>query len=110
MIYVGHAFNTRGRPNNIPYELFPIFIPFIYGLFGILNYIAISQYGDNMSLVVGGIFGILLSFIGRFYLDLPQKMFNFTSNNEHMVHLYAFFLYAIVFRGIMTPILNYVIV
>ena len=29
MTYLGLAYESNGRPSNIPYELFPIVIPFI---------------------------------------------------------------------------------
>ena len=55
------------------------------------------------------IFGLLLSIIGRFSLNLPIKLFNFTKNTAYQVHIYAIILYAIIFRGIITPLINYFI-
>ena len=52
------------------------------------------------------IFGILLSIIGRFGLDLPIKLFNFTKKTSYKVHIYAIILYAIIFRFIITPLIN----
>ena len=107
--YIGIAYNKKNRPSNIPYELFPIFIPLLYGIFGLINYYIITKYENNYSLIVGMVFGILLSIIGRFGVDLPIKMFNFTKNTSYKVHIYAVIIYAIIFRWIITPLINYII-
>ena len=107
--YIGFAYNNKNRPPTIPYELFPIFIPLLYGIFGVINYYIISNYGNNHSIIVGMVFGILLSTIGRFGLDLPIKLFNFTKKTSYKVHIYAVIMYAIIFRMLVTPLTNYII-
>jgi hypothetical protein len=104
-VYLGMAFKKHGRPSEIPYELFPIFLPILYGLFGVINYKIISKYKNvNYSLFVGALLGITLSFIGRFMLNLPTKIFDFTKKNEYKVHMYAIVIYALIFRFIVTPL------
>tara|TARA_B110000285_G_scaffold33300_2_gene34876 strand:+ start:674 stop:1072 length:399 start_codon:yes stop_codon:yes gene_type:complete len=107
--YIGIAYNKKNRPSTIPYELFPIFIPLLYGIFGVINYHIISNYGNNYSIIVGMIFGILLSIIGRFGLDLPIKLFNFTKTTAYQAHIYAIIMYAIIFRLFVTPLITYII-
>ena len=109
LFYIGWAFNNKGRPSNIPYEYFAVLIPISYGFFGIINYYAV-KYGNNTnwSLLVGAIFGFLLSIIGRFTLKLPSKLFNVGTKSEYMVHIYAIILYSIIFRFILTPIMKYI--
>jgi hypothetical protein len=107
--YVGNAYSNKNRPSTIPYELFPIFIPLLYGIFGVINYYIISNYGNNHSIIVGTVFGMLLSTIGRFGLDLPIKLFNFRKNTSYKVHIYAIIMYAIIFRLLVTPLTNYII-
>jgi len=107
--YTGIAYNNITRPSTIPYELFPIFIPLLYGIFGVINYYIISNYGNNYSIIVGMVFGILLSIVGRFGLDLPVKLFNFTKNTSYKVHIYAIIIYAIIFRLFVTSLTNYII-
>jgi|TARA_B110000967_G_scaffold146433_1_gene149891 membrane protein CcdC involved in cytochrome C biogenesis len=109
LIYLGVAFNKSNRPIDIPYELFPILLPFMYGIFGIINYYTISNYGYYYSYIIGIIFGLLLSIIGRFGLNLPVKIFNFTKSNEYQVHLYAMLIYAVIFQFIITPLTTKVI-
>jgi hypothetical protein len=104
MVYVGMAFNRSGRLSSVPYELFPVFIPVLYGIYSIINYYVVKSYGVNSSLIVGIVFGLMLSTIGRFGLDLPRKIFGFTKSNAHMVHLYAAALYAMIFRFVVTPV------
>lgn len=107
LTYLGNAFKSSGRPSDIPYELFPIGIPFLFGLFGLLNYYIIEKYGPNYSILVGILLGLTFSFLGRFVLDLPTKIFNFTQEDEYVVHFIAMFLYALIFRFIVTPITLY---
>lgn len=107
--YIEIAYNKKNRPSSVPYELFPIFIPLLYGIFGVINYYIISNYGNNYSIVVGIVFGILLSIIGRFGLDLPTRLFNFTKNTSYKVHIYAIIIYAIIFRSLITPLTNHII-
>lgn len=107
--YLGIAYNNKNRPSTIPYELFPIFIPLVYGIFGVINYYIISNYGNNYSIIVGMVFGIFLSIVGRFGLNLPIKLFNFTKITSYKVHIYAIIIYAIIFRALVTPLTNYII-
>lgn len=106
--YIGYAIiksKNYKSTKNIHYELFPILIPLFFGIAGIINYHIIKKYNsNNMSLIVGAIFGLILSTIGRFYLKLPTKIFNFTNVNEWHSHIIAFLIYSCIFRFIMTPI------
>jgi len=107
--YVGFAYVAKKCPLNVHFELFPIFIPLLYGIFGLLNYYIIQNYGNNYSIGVGMVFGILLSIIGRFGLDLPVKLFNLTTNTSYKVHIYALIMYAVIFRMIITPLVNFIV-
>ena len=110
LTYIGSAYSTNGCPSTINYELFPVFIPFMYGLFGLLNYYIIKTLGVRYSFIVGMLFGLVLSTIGRFLLNLPVLIFNFTKKTEHTVHMYAVVLYAAIFQFILTPLTTFVIV
>lgn len=110
LTYIGMAYRRSGRPADVPYELFPIFIPLIYGLFGVINYYVITNYGNRYSFLVGMAFGLVLSTIGRFYLNLPVTIFGFTKGNEYTVHIYAIFLYALIFQFVVTPLTNYIVI
>ena len=103
--YIGLSFRGAGRPSNVPYELFPLFIPFIFGIFGIINYFVIKKFGINSSLFVGVALALVLSFIGRFMLNLPEKIFKFTKKNVWTVHIIAMILYSLIVRFILTPII-----
>jgi hypothetical protein len=105
MIYIGNAFKNSGRPSHVPYELFPIFIPVLYGIFGLVN----NYVGEKYSFLVGASMGLLLSLIGRFILNLPIKIFKFTKDTASMVHLYAMLLYGLIFQFIVTPLVNYIV-
>ena len=107
--YVGFAHVKNQCPLDVPYELFPIVIPLLYGIFGLLNYYITTNYGNNYSVIVGIVFGLLLSSIGRFGMDLPVKLFDFTKETAYKVHIYAIILYALIFRVILTPLVNYII-
>jgi len=107
--YISSAYIKNKCPSNIPYGLFLIFIPLLYGIFGVINYYVINKYGIKYSFVIGMIFGLLLSLIGRFKLNLPQQLFNFTKKTEYKVHIYAIILYACIFQFIITPLTQYII-
>jgi uncharacterized membrane protein YeaQ/YmgE (transglycosylase-associated protein family) len=107
--YIYISFNKSHHPIETQFEMMVLFLPIIYGIVGVINYYIIENYGDNFSLFVGAIMGLLLSMVGRFILDLPQKIFNFNKNNEKQVHIYAMILYAIILRFIITPVSKYII-
>jgi hypothetical protein len=109
LIYIGFAYNKKCSLPNIHYELFPIFIPLLYGIFGIINFFVIQQVGSMYSFTVGAMLGLMLSIIGRFVLNLPVLIFNFTKHNEYKVHVYAMVLYASIFQLIVTPLTNYLV-
>ena len=102
--YTGLAYLRKGYPAQVPYKLFILIIPILYGLLGIINKYVVLQFGLKYSLLVGALFGLLLSFIGRFTLNLPIVLFDFTKETEYQVHLVAMLLYAGIFRYIITPI------
>ena len=102
--YLGVAYMRKGYPSTVPYKLFILVIPVAYGLFGIINKYVIKRFGIEYSLVVGALFGLILSSIGRFVLNLPQLLFNFTKETEYQVHLGAILLYACILRYIITPL------
>ena len=95
--YLNLAFIKNNYPQNINYKLFPIIIPLLYGIFGVINHHIISKYGNNSSIFVGILFGLLLSIIGRFGLNLPIKLFNFNKSTQYRVHIYAIIIYSIIF-------------
>ena len=107
--YVGMAYIKTKCPANVHYELFPVFIPLLYGIFGIINYYVMKQIGFQFSFLVGAAFGLLLSLIGRFVLNLPQLIFGFTKHTEYKVHLIAMILYALIFQFIITPLTKYIV-
>lgn len=102
--YLGIAYNRKQNLNNINFKLMVLIIPLIYGILGVINYKMIEEYGVNSSLIVGGLLGLIFSLVGRFILNLPTKLFNFTKNNEYQVHIIAIILYSIIFRFIITPL------
>ena len=102
--YIGRAFINKKCPTTIPYSVFLI-IPLLYGIFGVLNYYLELKY----SIVIGMIFGLSLSLIGRFNLNMPQLIFDFTKETEYKVHIIAIILYACIFRLIITPLTRYIV-
>lgn len=104
MTYLGITSN-RKNTQILPYEHIALIIPLLYGIFGVINRYVIDYFdNDWYALIVGALFGIFLSIIGRFYMDLPQQLFGFTAENEYQVHIYASVLYAFIARFIMIPL------
>lgn len=85
-----------------------IVVPILYGIFSIINYFVI-KININYSIIIGILFGLLLSIIGRFIYKLPIKIFNFNKNNEYKVHIYAIIMYGLIFRLIITNITKYLL-
>ena len=102
--YIGFAYVNKQYPRNVPYGTFVVFLPILYGIFGLVNHFVIRNIGIEYSLVVGGLFGLMLSIVGRFIFNLPSILFNFTTDTEYMVHIYAIILYALILRYVITPI------
>ncbi len=106
--YIGRAnWTTKGIEH---YEVMPFGISIIFGLFNMLNVYLISTYklNYNYSLLIGGLQGLVLSTIGRFAMgNLPVKMFQFTTQNVGMVHIYAFIFYALIFRFVVNYFNHY---
>lgn len=107
--YLGSAYGLSKCPSNIGYMWFPVLIPLIYGIFGLINEYIIDTMGINYSFVVGATFGLLLSLVGRFILNLPVLLFNFTKSTEYKVHIYAMIMYAAIFQFIITPLTQYIV-
>ena len=109
MLYLGYGYAKEKRPNDMPYELFSLLIPLAFGIFGIINYNAI-YFGSYNSLIVGAIFGFILSFIGRYWFDIPEKLFCMKGTRQRIVHLYAPVLYSLIFYMIISPMQDLLIV
>lgn len=112
-LYLSKVFRDKrlsvsGNVKNINFETIIIIIPFLYGIAGIANY-NVTRKNKNYSLIVGAVFGLMLSVFGRFIFHLPIKLFNFTSDNEYMVHIFAIIFYALLFRFVITPFADYLL-
>lgn len=83
-------------------------MPYLYGIAGLINIWAIEYTNNiNASILIGGLFGVLLSIIGRFWLDIPVKLLGYNKNNAHNVHIFAFGLYALIFRFVIGYLNNF---
>jgi len=101
LTYIGNAFRNSGRPSDIPYEILPIFIAIMFGIFNMIN--VYFDFRGMETFILGGIMGVIFSIIGRFGYNLPTRIFGF-SDNEYLVHFIAFVLYGTIFRFIVQPL------
>jgi hypothetical protein len=112
LTYLGRAFSKLSpqAQTQIPIQHFPFAVAGILGLANIINTRLTPSLGYPVApLVVGALTGLLLSFIGRFGLDLPNKLFKIPKGpGEHIVHPVAMALYAAIFTGIIAPLTAYV--
>lgn len=102
MGYLSYNYAKNQRPSDVPIELFGVGIPLLFGIMGVINYNAI-KYGSYNSLLVGAIFGIALSLVGRYYFNIPEKLFKMHKDKQKVVHMYAPVLYAAIFYFIISP-------
>jgi hypothetical protein len=84
------------------FENISILLPFYYGIsFVVLNYLLQSVIPDKRTryLVAGAIIGFVLSLIGRFVYNVPEKIFNIPENSVHIIApiLYAFIFGVVVY-------------
>ena len=100
-LYIGRAnMKFKGIKN---YEFIPLSMGIIYGLFNVINVLLMNSIQDiklkyALSFIIGGLQGFLFSLFGRFYYDtLPIKLFGFTKDNVHMVHIHAFLFYGLIY-------------
>lgn len=101
--YLGYNYAKNQKPDNIPIELFSLCIPLLFGIVGVINYNA-TKYGSFNSLLIGALFGIVISLVGRYYFDIPEKLFKMTKDKQKVVHMYGPVLYASIFYFILSPI------
>jgi hypothetical protein len=101
--YLAYNYAKNQKPVDIPIEIFGLLVPLAFGIAGIINYNAI-KFGSYNSLLVGGIFGFALSLIGRFYYDIPSKLFGMQGDKQRIVHMYAPVMYALIFYIIISPL------
>jgi len=95
-IYIGMANSKKDIVKR--YEFFPLGVSLLFGLYNIINYLLYKRLkNDSSSIIMGIIYGLTLSIIGRFIFDLPTRLFHFTKQNEYMVHVYASILYSLIF-------------
>ena len=95
-LYIGIANSRKDIVKR--YEFFPFGIALLFGIYNVLNYLLYKEINNDLSAVIMGIiYGLTLSSIGRFGMDLPVRLFDFSRKNESMVHLYASILYVGVF-------------
>lgn len=95
-LYIGIANARKGIVKR--YEFFPLGVALLFGTYNVINYLLYKKIKSDMSAIIMGIaYGLTLSSIGRFGMDLPFKLFDFTRANEYMVHVYASILYSGVF-------------
>jgi hypothetical protein len=95
-LYIGLA---NSKKNIIKrYEFFPLSIALLFGIYNIINYLLFKKLkNDNSAIIMGILYGLTLSLIGRFIFNLPTRLFQFSKKNEYMVHIYASILYALIF-------------
>lgn len=102
MAYLSYNYAKNDQPKDIPIELFSVAIPLVFGIVGVINY-NIIKIGSYNSILLGAIFGLALSLVGRYYYDIPAKLFKMHKDKQKVVHMYAPVLYAVIFYFILSP-------
>jgi len=91
---------------SIPFESIIVGILVAYGItFSIMKRNIDEEKDSNSKKLIkvmshGAILGLVLSIIGRFYFDLPVKMFGIPKIQASKVHPTAIILYAVIFLNI----------
>lgn len=90
--------NAQQDFNNFEWMMAMVLI--LLGLFNVVGQNLVSIWGYWINFLIGALFGLLLSSIGRFGYDFPIKVFGFSEQNDYMVHVHAAILYSIIFGTI----------
>ena len=107
-VYFGIAYAKKGRPSDVPIEVFAVAIPLLYAVTIWISKREIldKQLNENWFLLTGALLGLVLSVFGRFKYNFPVRLFGFTPENAWMVHVVAIILYAVIFRFYILPIMK----
>lgn len=107
--YVGAAYATAGRPDDVAIEWMTLVFSLIYGAGAVIvNRVALMNGGGSAewAWLVGAAVGLLLSVLGRFGADLPRKIFGMRADRAAWrVHVIAPIMYAFIFRLWVYPLL-----
>jgi hypothetical protein len=118
LLYITYSYhiNVYNSPDindikklKLPMHYLPFGLFLMFGIFGIINYIIITNYNECNSILVGLIFGLTLSLIGRYKYNYPIDVFKFDEKNASYVHLAGPIIYSTIFRFILTPLQKHVI-
>ena len=99
ILYLSSAYaKVQDRPPDASLTSLLIGSRIGYGLANVVNVF----FGNTLrsSLLVGALFGEVLSLVGRFKLDLPKRLFRMEKHQEDLVHIIAPILYAAIFATI----------
>lgn len=108
--YVSQAWSRKGKDSSVPIENIVIGIPLFYGITNVVAvyYVKSNNIEGTRANVTIGIFGAIMGLIfslyGRNVLNLPQKIFGFTEENDWQVHIYAAILYFFIFSLVIANI------
>ena len=93
--YLGIPHTTLGPLKTAKYEYIVMTIPLIFGLANVVT-LSLPIQNTTLKYIIGGtLTGLILSLIGRYWLDIPAQLFPDTSADS--VHVIAPILYALVF-------------
>jgi hypothetical protein len=104
--YLTHAFLRTPIHNQkqIPFHSFPFFVAAYIGIANVISTALSTRLGyPSAPLLVGASAGLLLSFIGRYALDLPRLLFEMPHGTHHRVHMAATIMYSLIFTVIIAP-------
>jgi len=97
-----------GSIRSEPLQFMPLYIPLVFGLWNILDY----SFGSSCPIkdknihqwVNGALLGLIVALVGVFYLGLPEKLLGLTGTSQYLPILIIPFLYALIWRYIISPL------
>ncbi len=81
-------------------------LPIFFGISGVVAFYLFRLLGIHNFFLIGVIFAIYYSSIGRFYANIPTRVFEL--ENPNMFHVYAVIIWGLFFGFIVRFLYNYI--
>lgn len=98
--YLMSAYIYHNEPPNVPMHIIMFLVPMLYGITLLFALLVEFEY----MFIIGALFGLAMSLLGRFGFELPKRLFLMKPSEEYQVHIIAPVLYGTFFQLLIKPL------